>query len=330
MLVNNGKIKSSAGVFLAAACLALLTSCAGAVETAGPPAGEGPVATKATSEVSLSFDGTNALSFVFEQLAMGPRTSGDGKQLKLRDRLAEKLGALGFKVDIQALIGATGAGKGVAFYNVVATLDPPAFSRQRLFGAHYDTIPMAPNDPDPARRMTPIDGANDGASGVAVLMELARVVSSRRAELRHSIKLIFFDGEDFSTGTENMFYGSRYYAANLAKEDAAKIEYLIVVDMIGDSDLNVYQDRNSLAAYPALTAGIFSAAAEAGVKGFYASPKYAIIDDHMPFIDAGVPAAVLIDFDYPYWHTTADKADRVSARSLEQCGKLLEYLIFYK
>ena len=321
-------LKSAVCFLMAASCLSFIISCADAGES-GTPADAGDKAEpSSTAEVALEFSGANALTFVYEQLAMGPRTSKDARQIKLRDRLAEKLKALGFTVEIQPLAGTGGMGAGVNFYNVIATLDSPVNTKYRIFGAHYDTIPIAPNDPDISKRGTPIDGANDGASGVAVLMELARVVSAKKAALKHSIKLIFFDGEDFYTGTDNMFYGSRYFAGKLSKADIATIEYFILLDMIGDADLNIYQDINSLNAYPALTTKIFAAAERLGLKGFYASPKYQIIDDHIPFINAGVPSAVLIDFDYPYWHTVSDTGDKVSAASLEQCGKLVEYLVF--
>jgi Zn-dependent M28 family amino/carboxypeptidase len=312
------------------ACLWLLVSCAGASEN-GPAVPITPsivTAQNSSAEINLRFNGSNALNFVYEQLAMGPRTSFDAKQIPLRDKLSAKLKALGFEVIIQPLKGSGGKGDGVNFYNVIAALKSPLNPKFKVFGAHYDTIPIAPNDADPAMRAVPIPGANDGASGVAVLLELARVISERKNELKHSIKLIFFDGEDFSTGIENMLYGSKHYAANMSADEIKSIEYFILIDMIGDKDLNIYQDINSVNAYPALTAHIFETANKLGLKGFIARPKYQIIDDHIPFINAGVPSAVLIDFDFPYWHTLSDTADKVSADSLSQTGRLLEYLIF--
>ncbi len=312
------------------ACLLMIISCASAVENplSGPFDTLKPAGGDSSSEINLSFNGANSLNFVYEQLAMGPRTSSDAKQMALRDKLCEKLKALGFETLIQPLKGTNGLGNGVNFYNVIATLKSPVNSKLKVFGAHYDTIPIAPNDPDPAMKAVPIPGANDGASGVAVLMELARVIAERKTGLKHSVRLIFFDGEDFSTGTENMLYGSKYYAANLSADEIKSIEYFILIDMIGDKDLNVYQDINSVNAYPQLTAHIFESAAKLGLKGFIASPKYQIFDDHIPFINAGVPSAVLIDFDFPYWHTLSDTGDKVSADSLSQTGRLLEYLIF--
>ncbi len=332
--MRNDKININSTAFLRAfalgACLWLLVSCASAVEN--PSVGLAdmlkPTGGDSSAEINLRFNGSNALNFVYEQLAMGPRTSFNAKQLPLRDKLCEKLKALGFEVAIQPLKGAGGMGNGVDFYNVIATLKSPVNSKLKVFGAHYDTIPIAPNDPDPAMKAVPIPGANDGASGVAVLLEAARVIAERKTELKHSIRLIFFDGEDFSTGGENMLYGSKYYAANLSGDEIKSIEYFILIDMIGDKDLNIYQDINSVNAYPQLTAHIFESADKLGLKGFISRTKYRIFDDHLPFINAGVPSAVLIDFDFPYWHTLSDTGDKVSADSLSQIGRLLEYLIF--
>ncbi|HPG56535.1 MAG TPA: M20/M25/M40 family metallo-hydrolase [Candidatus Wallbacteria bacterium] len=329
MLDNIKKLCNSLmTAFLIGSSLFFLISCAGAKESSAP--GAGAANGGAAKEIELKFNGNNALSFVYEQLAMGPRTSKDAKQTALRDRLSSKLKALGFTVEIQPLKGASGMGAGVDFYNVIATMPCAQNQNLRIFGAHYDTIPVAPNDPDASKRMTPIAGANDGASGVAVLMELARVVAERKSELKHSIKLIFFDGEDFYTGTDNMFYGSRHYAASISAEEKAKIEYFILADMVGDSDLNIYQEINSLRKFPELTEKLFASAETLGLKGFHASPRHQIFDDHIPFIEAGIPSAVLIDFDYPYWHTVSDTGDKVSADSLAQCGKLFEYMIFEK
>ncbi|HNY13773.1 MAG TPA: M20/M25/M40 family metallo-hydrolase [Candidatus Wallbacteria bacterium] len=197
-----------------------------------------------------------------------------------------------------------------------------------MFGAHYDTLPYAPRDPDPKKQQTPIDGANDGASGVAVLLELARVVSQKKDALDSGVKLVFFDGEDFYTGIENMFYGSKYFAASLKPEDKAAVKYFILVDMVGDSDLGIYKDHNSQSAYPDFTNYVFSSAKELGFKNINDTAKYEIADDHIAMIGAGITSTLLIDFDYPAWHTTADTVGMVSAESLEQTGKLLEYLVF--
>jgi Zn-dependent M28 family amino/carboxypeptidase len=154
-------------------------------------------------------------------------------------------------------------------------------------------------------------GANDGASGVAVLLEMARVLPPETED----IWLVFFDAED-SGGIENWDWllGSRAFAASLQTNPDA----VIILDMIGDADLNIYQERNS---DTALTESIWKTAAKLGYDDvFIPQSKYRMLDDHTPFLEKGIPAVDIIDFDYPYWHTTADTPDKVSAQSLEIVG----------
>lgn len=275
------------------------------------------------------FSGDNAFRSVGEQVALGPRTSVNGKQKACRDYIAEKLRAQGFDTSVQEFVGVSGAGAGKTFYNVIGKFDPAGSKKFKMFGAHYDTLPCAPRDPDPSKQSVPIDGANDGASGTAVLVELARVAKVRSAELKCGVELVFFDGEDYSTGTDNMFYGSKYFAGKLTFEEVAGIKYFVLADMIGDTDLEVYKDINSNTAFPQFTDHVFSVAAGLGIENFKQTTRYEIIDDHLPIIARGITSTLLIDFDYTYWHTTQDTLERVSAASLGKTGRILEYLIVF-
>ena len=159
-----------------------------------------------------------------------------------------------------------------------------------ILGAHYDTRPLADLDPDPAKRHLPVPGANDGASGVAILLELARVLDNPARE----VWLVFFDAEDkgFIEGWPFMA-GSRHMAMTLT----TKPEAVVIVDMVGDSEQQIYFERNSNSE---LREEIWSVAADLGYQEtFIAKPKYAIFDDHIPFIEQGIPAVDIIDFDYP-------------------------------
>ncbi|MEZ7891609.1 MAG: M28 family peptidase [Candidatus Wallbacteria bacterium] len=304
--------------------LFILISCA----SSGTSAGEntGGAVNGGTVMFNFKFNGGNAYEYVKKQVGFGPRTSKDGKQIICRDYIAEVMRSYGFKVKIQEFTASSGLGAGVKFYNVIADFDPQASGKFKLFGAHYDTLPIAPHDTDETKINTPIDGANDGASGTAVLLELARVLFERQSELKTGIRMIFFDGEDYYTGTDNMFYGSRYYVSQLSADDINKIEYFVLIDMIGDKNLEIYKDINSNQAFPEFNDYVFKTAANLGLTGFHQNEKYAITDDHIPFIQKGIKSVLLIDFDYPVWHTTLDKIDRVSPDSLLQSGKLLEYL----
>ena len=186
-----------------------------------------------------------------------------------------------------------------------------------LLGAHYDTRPAADFDSDPARRQQWIDGANDGASGVAVLLELARVLNSE--QLNHEVWLVFFDAEDrgllqgwpFSVGASVM-------ADNLSIEPVA----VIVVDMVGDIDQTLFFEYNSDLG---LQRELWAIGAELGYEAHFRPRfRHAVVDDHLPFAERGIRAITIIDFDYPYWHTTADTLDKISPASLERVGRTLE------
>jgi Zn-dependent M28 family amino/carboxypeptidase len=183
----------------------------------------------------------------------------------------------------------------------------------KILGAHYDTRLIADHDSDPEKRSQPVPGGNDGASGVAVLLELARTLPTR---MDQEIWLVFFDAEDNGDISGwDWILGSQAFVEQLeGKPDAA-----VIVDMIGDADLNIHLERNS---DPALSAAIWAQAASLGYsRQFIPTPKYSMLDDHTPFLRAEIPAVDIIDFDYPYWHTTGDTADKVSARSLQIVGE---------
>jgi Zn-dependent M28 family amino/carboxypeptidase len=184
-----------------------------------------------------------------------------------------------------------------------------------IVGAHYDTRRRA--DQDAANPNAPVPGANDGASGVAILLELARSLDLEAVPFE--IWLTFFDAEDNGNlDGWDWIVGSSYMADNLSVTPAA----MILVDMVGDADQQIYFDQNS---HAELSAQVWRTAAQLGYdEHFLPVARYAMIDDHIPFARRGIPSIDIIDFDYPYWHTTADTADKVSAASLERVGRTLE------
>jgi Zn-dependent M28 family amino/carboxypeptidase len=189
-----------------------------------------------------------------------------------------------------------------------------------LIGAHYDTRLVADRDANESLRTQPVPGANDGASGVAVLLELARTLPN---SIPGQVWLVFFDAEDNGNlpGRE-WIMGAQLFVNQLVEQpEAEKPEVVIIVDMIGDANLNIHPEKVS---DPALTAEIWAQARAIGHGDvFFDDPKHSIIDDHRPFIIAGIPAIDIVDFDYPYWHTTQDSADKVSAESLQVIGETL-------
>jgi Zn-dependent M28 family amino/carboxypeptidase len=253
------------------------------------------------------FDGLRAYEDVKTQVAFGPRIPGSEGHAEIRDWMRAELESAGWQVEVQE-----SERLGNPIYNLVAkrgTSEP-----EIILGAHYDTRIYADNDPDVANHTQPVPGANDGASGVAVLLELAR---SLPGEVEN-VWLVFFDAEDNGrVDGWDWILGSREFAENIAFQPRA----VVIVDMIGDSDLNIYKERNS---DPELTDEVWSVAESIGYeKQFIPEYKYSMLDDHTPFLEAGIPAVDLIDFDYPYWHTISDTPDKVSAESLEAVGRTL-------
>jgi len=255
----------------------------------------------------VMFDGQRAYADVKAQVALGPRTPGSEGHDQVRAWMVEALLKAGWQVEVQA-----SEALGHTVYNIIARRNDE--SPQIIIGAHYDSRIFADNDPDLANRAKPVPGANDGASGVAVLLEIARSLP----EDTIPVWLVFFDAEDNGNIEGwDWILGSREFVENNSFQPRA----VIVVDMIGDADLNIFKERNS---NPELTDEIWAVAKSLGYESkFIPEYKYSMIDDHTPFLQAGLPAMDIIDFDYPYWHTTQDTPDKVSAESLEIVGKTL-------
>jgi len=263
--------------------------------------------TVTASPAPLSFDGSRAYADVQAQVAFGARMPGSEGHAKVREWIRTELESAAWTVQVQQT-----ERMGHPIYNIIASRSdvPP----QIILGAHYDTRFFADNDPDVSKRSEPVMGANDGASGVAVLMELARTLPKDTTP----VWLVFFDTEDQGRIEGwDWILGSRAFAEEIKIAPRA----VVIVDMIGDANLNIYLERNSN--IPIRTE-IWSTAAQLGYGNvFINEEKYSMEDDHTPFLEAGIPAVDIIDFDYPYWHTTQDTADKVSAESLQAVGKTL-------
>jgi len=263
------------------------------------------------SAAPVTFEGSRAYADVQTQVAFGSRVPGTEGHAKIQDWMWEELEAAGWQVEIQK-----SEALGHSIENVVAkrSNQPP----QIIIGAHYDTRMFADNDPDVAQHANVVPGANDGASGVAVLMELARSLPADSVP----VWLVFFDAEDNGRIEGwDWILGSREFVANNPLQPRA----VIIVDMIGDEDLNIYKERNS---NQELTDEIWEVARGLGHEDkFIPEYKHSMLDDHTPFLEAGIPAIDIIDFDYPYWHTVQDTPDKVSAESLQTVGETLRVWI---
>ncbi len=185
-----------------------------------------------------------------------------------------------------------------------------------LIGSHFDTRPFADEDPDPANWSKPILGANDGGSGTAVLLGLAQYLSQH--PVARPVRLVFFDGEDFGAKDSGLkLLGSTHYAEQLVKEERAEWPYwVLVIDMVGDKDLQIFKEYYSLKGSASFLDKIYSIAEEQGIQSLKKKMKYTVYDDHYPFHRMGIPSTLLIDFDYPYWHTLQDTLDKCSIESM--------------
>ncbi len=258
---------------------------------------------------TLSFSGFEAMRHVKAQMAFGPRPTGSDASRQTANYILSYLSDLGWRVEARQFTY-----QGVIGQNLVGRTGQPD-GPVLMLGAHYDTRRNADQDPSAPDR--PVPGANDGASGVAVLLELARAVDIE--SVKGELWLVFFDAEDNGhlDGWEYIA-GSRIFASQLEVVP----EYVIVVDMVGDADQAFYLERNS---DPELSAHLWQIGHELGYgEQFIAEPGYSMLDDHTAFLEQGIRAVDIIDFDYPYWHTVEDTIDKVSPESLERVGRVLE------
>ncbi len=255
-----------------------------------------------------TFDGAAAFRHLERLVAIGPRPAGSAAAGRARKYIVDQLATAGVRAEVQPFDADTPHGR-LRMANVVAVL-PGRRADVIVLAGHYDTKWF---------RDIRFVGANDGGSSAALLLELARRLASRPRAYTYWV--VWFDGEEAReawTATDSL-YGSRRMARELARKGRLP-RALIVADMIGDRALAIRREAFST---EWLTEAIWAAAARRGVRAHFLDEMLAVEDDHAPFLQAGVPAALLIDFDYPPWHTAEDTLDKVSARSLEIVGSVL-------
>jgi Zn-dependent M28 family amino/carboxypeptidase len=257
---------------------------------------------------AASFSGEGAFRHVERLVAMGPRAAGSPGGARARDYIVAELKKAGVQVRVDAFEASTPHGR-LRMANVIGII-PGRRADVILIGGHYDTKFFADRH---------FVGANDGGSSTALLLELARYLA--RHPRLFTYWIVFFDGEEAReswTATDSL-YGSRHLAADLARQGKLP-RAVIVADMIGDRDLGIRREAFST---PALADLIWAAAARLGHQRHFLGTSMAVEDDHAPFLRAGVPAALLIDFDFPPWHTADDTLDKVSPQSLQIVGDVL-------
>lgn len=277
-------------------------------------------------DAAALFQGERAMADLVKQVEGGPRLPDSPGLATTRQLINDTLSENGWSVGRQDFEAFSPILKQTVSGQNVFAVYPKGAPVKYLISAHYDTRPYADMDPDPARRQEPVPGANDGASGVAALLELARVLPS--AGIKHGVALVFFDLEDHGVAGSNEGFclGSRYFASHLPP-DIKDFKSGINLDMIGDSDLSLPMEGYSLSKAPKLTFELWRIGNRRFPAVWLMERGPSIYDDHMPFLGSGRQYIDVIDINYKYWHTTKDTVDKCSARSLDIVGDAVLTLI---
>ncbi len=293
---------------------AMALLCAG---LCGCGRGSAPASRSAERFNPAAVDGARALDEVARLVALGRRDSGAPGAERAAEHLRDRLRAAGVEAEIEAFEDDTPRGR-VVFRNVVGRL-PGRGRGLIILGSHYDTKSGMPEG---------FEGANDSGSSSGLLIELARVLNAG-PKVAPEIWFVFFDGEEcmIAYGPRDGLHGSRRMARDLVESGRARgVRGVLVLDMIGDRDLTVSLPRN---ATPELTRMLLDAARAEGARDHFRLQPGEVLDDHDPFFRAGMPAALLIDFEYgsapglnDYWHTAEDTMDKLSAESLARVGRV--------
>lgn len=271
------------------------------------------------------FDGDRAYDDLVKICEFGPRVAGTEGHLKagkyIFDSLRETTDICRYQ---QFTVYDSIAGKERQMFNIIASFYPKN-KRRILLCAHWDSRPWSDQEVDSALINLPVLGANDGASGVGLLLEIARLLKKYQPPV--GVDLVFFDGEDY--GREDWrggwFLGSKYFSNNLRGYSPRAA---ILVDMIGDADLLIHKEAISQTNAPALNDYIWQIAAEIGASAFDTAVSDTVSDDHVPLLMAGIKAIDIIDINYPYWHTQQDTPDKCSPESLREVGRVVVAAIF--
>ncbi|HEX6925093.1 MAG TPA: M28 family peptidase [Longimicrobiaceae bacterium] len=275
-----------------------------------------------------SFPGDLAHQLLVEQVGFGPRIPGQPGHEQQLAWMKEWLAARADTLIEQPFVYTTTGGEILSLTNLFARFNPQARDRVLLV-AHWDTRPLADRGRTPEERQQPVPGANDGASGTAVLMVLAELFNQQAPPL--GVDLLLVDGEDYGPQTSDMFLGARHFAEN--QPAGYPPLYGILLDMVGDADLRVAREGYSQERAPEVLTRVWEVAHELGYGGiFVEQPGGYVSDDHLPLNEAGIRTIDIIDFEYgpdnAYWHTPQDIPENTSAESLEVVGEVIAELVY--
>lgn len=281
-------------------------------------------------QVNSGFNGKRAFSYLETICAIGPRISGTPGMQKQQSLLENHFRELGGDVRLQEFdVPHPQTGQPVRMGNLIVQWFPEAEERI-LLCCHYDTRPFPDQETSPALRAMPFIGANDGASGVALLMELGHYLSEFKKSNPGStlgIDFVFFDGEElvYRQG-DKYFWGSEYFAQQYRDRTPQAFRYRngVLLDMVAAKGARFFMEVNSLKDAPEVTRSLWRVASKLGVREFIAQKKHEVLDDHIPLNRiAKIPTCDVIDFDYPHWHRRNDLPAACSAETLGKVGRVM-------
>ncbi len=306
----------------------LIAGCTGSPRQ-NPPVQQESSPPAMTTPVSIpAFSGRRAFEILLKQTSFGPRNPNSAGHRGCLDYLTAALQANADEVRLQNFTHTGYGGEILTLTNIVASFRP-GLPVRLLLCAHWDTRPRA--DQDSVNREKPILGANDGASGVAVLVELAGLLKSLAPAV--GVDLVLFDGEDYGTegDTDRYLLGSRHFAAT--RPPGYLPRFGILLDMVGDTFLDLPREGYSVRYAPDIVDLVWNTARDLGIGQFSDAVGPEIIDDHLPLNEGGIKTIDIIDFNYPdpsnrYWHTHQDTPEHCSPQSLEAVGTVLTHVIY--
>jgi hypothetical protein len=284
-------------------------------------------------EKIIAFNKERALGYIKQICDLGPRLSGTDAMTKQQELIQKHLEGQGAKVEMQKFTARQRSQpQSVAMANLIARWYPERAHRI-LLAAHYDTRPIADREPDPRDWRKPFLGANDGAAGPALMMELAYHLASMPTNV--GIDFVLFDGEEYvfnnrpqDSGGDLYFFGSEHFAKEYSRKranDSKSPRYVsaIVVDMIAGKDARFLHEQYSYTQAGPLDEAIWKIARDVGADAFRPEIGYAMLDDHLALLKVRIPTIDIIDADYPYWHRLADVPANCSGETMEQVARVL-------
>jgi len=272
------------------------------------------------------FDGESVLRYAKAQLDFGTRIPGTPGAQRAGDWIVARMRERADTVVIQSWTQTLSDGRQLPLRNILARFRPELTDRI-LYVTHWDTRPMSDEEQDPAKRRLPMPGANDGASGVGLLVAVGDALKKTPPAV--GVDFLFVDGEDFGDFGQmtDVLMGSTYFASHLPSPGYRPI-FGVLWDMIGDKDLLIKREPNSVAQAPEVVQRVWDTAKQLGHDDVFVDQQtYPITDDHIPLLKAGLRVIDVIDLEYPYHHRPSDTLDKISAKSLSIVGDVAEALL---